>query len=60
MMAELAEGRYCLAVCYCGQCPHYTPIRRTRREIRALADQLSTRRRNENIRYHRRGDGRAR
>lgn len=20
-----AEGRYCLAVCYCGDCPHWKP-----------------------------------
>lgn len=59
-MGELAPGRYCLAVCYCGECPHYEPIRQTRRELRALADQLSTHRRNPNIRYHRRGEGRAR
>lgn len=25
-----APSRYCLAVCYCGDCPHYKPIRRTR------------------------------
>jgi hypothetical protein len=25
-----APGRYCLAVCYCGDCDHYKPIRRTR------------------------------
>ena len=23
-----APGRYCLAVCYCGECDHYAPIRR--------------------------------
>lgn len=23
-----APGRYCLAVCYCGECDHYVPIRR--------------------------------
>lgn len=22
----LAPGRYCLAVCYCGDCPHYEPL----------------------------------
>jgi hypothetical protein len=55
-MGELAPGRYCLATCYCGQCPHYRPITRTAREVRQLADQLSTRRYNPNIRYHRRGD----
>ena len=21
-----APGRYCLAVCYCGECAHYKPI----------------------------------
>ena len=21
-----APGRYCLARCYCGECPHYVPI----------------------------------
>ena len=21
-----APGRYCLAVCYCRECPHYIPI----------------------------------
>jgi len=21
-----APGRYCLAVCYCGECPHYKPL----------------------------------
>lgn len=21
-----APGRYCLAVCYCGDCPHYQPL----------------------------------
>lgn len=21
-----APGRYCLAVCYCGDCPHYEPL----------------------------------
>ena len=25
-----APSRYCLAVCYCGDCPHYKPIKRTR------------------------------
>lgn len=24
--SKLAPGRYCLAVCYCGECPHYQPI----------------------------------
>ena len=24
-----APSRYCLAVCYCGECSHYKPIRRT-------------------------------
>lgn len=57
---KLAPGRYCLAVCYCGQCPHYVPVRRTWRETRALADQLATGKRNGNIRYHRKGDGHAR
>ena len=23
--ADLAPGRYCLAICYCGHCPHYEP-----------------------------------
>jgi hypothetical protein len=23
-----APGRYCLAVCYCGQCAHYKPMLR--------------------------------
>ena len=27
-MSDLAPGRYCLATCYCGQCPHYEPIKR--------------------------------
>ena len=25
-----APGRYCLATCYCGECPHYAPIQRHR------------------------------
>lgn len=25
---SLAPGRYCLATCYCGECPHYEPIKR--------------------------------
>ena len=25
-MSKPAPGRYCLAVCYCGQCAHYVPI----------------------------------
>ena len=28
-MPKKAPGRYCLAVCYCGDCDHYQPIRRT-------------------------------
>jgi hypothetical protein len=24
--APLAPGRYCLARCYCGSCPHYVPL----------------------------------
>ena len=28
-MSDKAPSRYCLAVCYCGECPHYKPIRRT-------------------------------
>jgi hypothetical protein len=24
-----APGRYCLAVCYCGDCPHFVPLKRT-------------------------------
>ena len=27
-----APGRYCLAVCYCGRCPHYQPYAMTRAE----------------------------
>lgn len=26
--SALAPGRYCLATCYCGECPHYVPIQR--------------------------------
>ncbi len=62
-MGELAPGRYCLPLpgtCYCGECEHYKPIERTRRELRAMADMLSTRSRNPNIKYHRRGDRGAR
>lgn len=25
-----APGRYCLAICYCGECAHYVPIVRHR------------------------------
>ena len=25
-MTGRAPGRYCLAVCYCGDCDHYKPI----------------------------------
>lgn len=28
-MSKPAPGRYCLAVCYCGECPHYKPLVRT-------------------------------
>lgn len=28
-MSKPAPGRYCLAVCYCGECPHYKRIVRT-------------------------------
>lgn len=28
-MSAPAPGRYCLAVCYCGVCPHYKPLTRT-------------------------------
>jgi hypothetical protein len=28
-VTDRAPGRYCLAVCYCGDCDHYKPIRRT-------------------------------
>jgi len=28
-MSAPAPGRYCLAVCYCGDCPHYKPLVRT-------------------------------
>ena len=27
--AKPAPGRYCLAVCYCGECSHYKPLMRT-------------------------------
>ena len=28
-MSASAPGRYCLTVCYCGDCPHFKPIKRT-------------------------------
>lgn len=28
-----APGRYCLAVCYCGDCPHYQPLLPVRRTV---------------------------
>jgi hypothetical protein len=28
-VSEPAPGRYCLAVCYCGECPHFKPLTRT-------------------------------
>jgi hypothetical protein len=27
-VSDPAPGRYCLAVCYCGECDHYLPQRR--------------------------------
>lgn len=35
---KLAPGRYCLATCYCGECPHYKPLPTPRRDV-ARADQ---------------------
>lgn len=29
-MSEPAPGRYCLAVCYCGDCDHYVPVPKPR------------------------------
>lgn len=34
-----AEGRYCLAVCYCRQCDHYQPLPEPK-AIRAAAAQI--------------------
>lgn len=40
--SEPDTGRYCLAVCYCGTCPHYrrvlTPITANVVDFRAVAD----------------------
>lgn len=31
-----APGRYCLAVCYCGDCPHYEPLPEIRRRPKPI------------------------
>lgn len=43
-MTTPAPGRYCLAVCYCGECPHYKPLRRTseRDDLDARTDPTTT------------------
>jgi hypothetical protein len=33
---KLAPGRYCLATCYCGLCPHHVPYRLTGRQVSQL------------------------
>ena len=36
-----ALGRYCLAVCYCGTCPHHVPYELTTAERAQLINVLS-------------------
>lgn len=42
-MTGVAPGRYCLATCYCGECPHYVPYRLTGREASQLFSYLRNR-----------------
>lgn len=55
MASKPAPGRYCLRICYCGQCPHYEPFKLSDEQIRRLTNALMWRSGNPNIRYHRPG-----
>jgi len=44
-VTDLAPGRYCLAVCYCGQCSHYEAFRLTGQQWSTLLDYLENPRR---------------
>jgi hypothetical protein len=43
-----APGRYCLAVCYCGHCPHWRPYRLTGAQVSRLTMYLRNPPRYEN------------
>ena len=47
-MSKLTPGRYCLAVCYCRQCPHYVPYRLSGAQISRLTAYLQKAPRYEN------------